>query len=76
MALNCDPNALAQLAKCFKCLSPATLEEIQTFLLCQIANNGTGGGGGGGSGVTTFRSAWLDWSAGFIHGAAGLQQQR
>ena len=46
MAISCDVNVLAQQAKCFKCNSPATLAEIQTYLLCQILNNGTGGGGG------------------------------
>lgn len=45
MSISCDPNSLAQAAKCFKCESINTLLEIQTYLLCQIANNGTGGGG-------------------------------
>lgn len=45
MPISCDPNDLAQLAKCFKCLPPATLQEIITYLLCQINNNGSTGGG-------------------------------
>lgn len=45
MAISCDPNSLAQAAKCFKCLSPATLKEVKVYLLCQIvANGGTSGG--------------------------------
>ncbi len=50
MAISCDPNDLAAAARCFKCLSGATLEEVQTYLLCQILNIGGAGGGGGGSG--------------------------
>jgi hypothetical protein len=56
--INCDPNTLAMLAKCFKCLSLATHLEVQTYLLCQIVNTiGTGGGGTvnqliAGSGIT------------------------
>jgi hypothetical protein len=42
----CDPNALANLAKCFACLSDKQRAEVQTYLLCQIqANGGTGSGG-------------------------------
>jgi len=33
--MNCDPNVLAEAARCFDCLSPATLEQIQTYLMCQ-----------------------------------------
>lgn len=32
-----DPNVLAAQAKCFKCLPPATLYEVKTQLLCQLA---------------------------------------
>jgi hypothetical protein len=39
MSLSCDPNDLAQAAKCFKCLMPVTQLEVQTYLLCQIYNN-------------------------------------
>lgn len=46
MALSCDPNSLQALAKCFHCLSPGTLLEVQTYLLCQIASNPSGGGSG------------------------------
>ena len=45
MAISCDPNDLAALARCFKCLPPGTLTEVQTYLLCQILNNGGTGGG-------------------------------
>lgn len=38
MSLDCDPNALAAAARCFKCLLPVTQLEVQTYLLCQIAN--------------------------------------
>jgi len=51
MAISCDPNDLAALAKCFKCLPPATLQQIQAYLLCQIVNNGGTGGGGLPTGV-------------------------
>lgn len=47
MAISCDPNDLAAAARCFKCLSGATLEEVQTYLLCQILNSGGTGGSGG-----------------------------
>lgn len=43
MAISCDPNDLAALAKCFKCLPLATLQEVQTYLLCQIFNGGVSG---------------------------------
>lgn len=33
--MNCDPNALAEAAACFDCLSPRTLMEVETYLLCQ-----------------------------------------
>ena len=50
MATSCDPNSLAQSARCFKCLAPETLLEIQVMLLCQVLN-GAGGGGSSGGGV-------------------------
>jgi hypothetical protein len=34
MALSCQPDTLAQLAKCLKCLSGTTLVEAQVYLLC------------------------------------------
>lgn len=37
MALNCDPNALAQAATCFDCLSPNTQLAVQTYLLALLA---------------------------------------
>lgn len=33
--MNCDPNTLALAAKCFSCLGPRTLTDIETYLLCQ-----------------------------------------
>ena len=36
--MNCDPNALAAAARCFSCLPPSTLHEVDTYLLCQSAN--------------------------------------
>src|SRR6266478_5442908 len=38
MALTCQPDALAALAKCFKCIGPATNLEVQVYLLCQVLN--------------------------------------
>jgi hypothetical protein len=37
MAQSCEPNDLAAAAKCFKCLSPDTLLQVQTFLLARLA---------------------------------------
>ncbi len=39
----CDPHSLQSLAKCFQCLSPVTLQQIQTYLLCQLNNSGVAG---------------------------------
>jgi hypothetical protein len=39
--VNCDTNALALSAKCFDCLSPVTLLEVQTYLLAVIAGVST-----------------------------------
>jgi len=39
--MNCDPNALADAARCFSCLGPATLTEVETYLLCLIATGVT-----------------------------------
>jgi hypothetical protein len=46
--MDCDPNDLAQLAKCFDCLPPIVLQQIQAYLLCQIVIGGgiTPGGSG------------------------------
>jgi len=41
--VNCDPNSLAQAARCFQCLLPKTLAEIETYLLCQWSNHLTPG---------------------------------
>lgn len=38
--MNCDPNALAQAARCFSCLPPHILDGIKTYLLCQWENAG------------------------------------
>lgn len=35
--ISCDPNALAQAAKCLACLQPEVLRWVRTYLLCQIA---------------------------------------
>lgn len=32
--MNCDPNALIENAKCFDCLSPASLIEVKSYLIC------------------------------------------
>lgn len=73
MAINCDPDALAALAKCFKCQS-GNLTEIQTYLLCQILNNGGTGGGSG----KTFQSALFPVNVTAIanvpHGLGGMPQ--
>lgn len=34
--MNCDTNNLALLAKCFACLPPRTLLEVETLLLCRL----------------------------------------
>lgn len=62
MAVSCDPNDLQALAKCFQCLPNATLQQIQTYLLCLIANSG----GTTGSCATTsavISGTDIDWSA-------------
>jgi len=51
MAVTCTTSNLSELAACFSCLSPQELQAIQTYLLCQLANDG--GGGGGGDTITT-----------------------
>lgn len=51
--MSCDPNELAELAKCFACLNPKQADAVRNYLLCQINENGGGGGGGG---VTSFNS--------------------
>jgi len=42
MAIDCNTNNLQAQAKCFQCLPGATLQQIQTYLLCQILSNGVG----------------------------------
>jgi len=49
--MDCDPNALAALAKCLQCLSPTSLLEVQTYLLCQIGNSAAISGAGNFSGA-------------------------
>lgn len=39
MALSCQPNNLASLATCFKCLSITTSQHVQTYLLCQLLSS-------------------------------------
>lgn len=41
MAISCDTNDLAALAKCFNCLGMATNQQIQTYLLALIAGAST-----------------------------------
>lgn len=41
MAISCDPNALVSAARCFSCLPLPTLNEIDTYLLCQWFNHKT-----------------------------------
>lgn len=41
MAINCDPNALAQAAKCFPCLPDVTNFQAQTYLLAVLAGGST-----------------------------------
>lgn len=36
--MNCDPSELMQQARCFKCIPNGMQPEVQTYLLCQIAN--------------------------------------
>jgi hypothetical protein len=43
MALSCEPNDLAQLAKCFQCLSQGQRDAIHTYLLCTLAAGGAAG---------------------------------
>lgn len=73
----CEPNDLISLARCFNCLSPSTLLEVQTYLLCQIMLNGGGGGGGAtevfaGNGLapdvtpTATAAIWIDKDSGVI----------
>jgi hypothetical protein len=37
--MNCDPNALIEAAKCFRCLPPGMTREMLVYLLCQWANS-------------------------------------
>lgn len=37
MAVDCDPNALQEAAKCFKCIPQGAQAEVQTYLLAVIA---------------------------------------
>lgn len=37
MPISCDPNDLAELAKCFSCLNPVQLAQVQTYLLALLA---------------------------------------
>lgn len=40
--MNCDPNALMEAAKCFRCIPAGEQAAIQIYLLCQWANMPTG----------------------------------
>lgn len=39
MAISCDPNALLDASKCFKCIPSGTQSEVMIYLLQQIAGN-------------------------------------
>lgn len=41
MAVNCDPNALLDAAKCFRCVPDGMQAAVQTFLLAVIAGGST-----------------------------------
>jgi hypothetical protein len=41
MAVNCDPNALLDAAKCFRCIPDGMQAPVQTFLLAVIAGGST-----------------------------------
>jgi len=43
--MSCEPNTLAESARCFCGFSAEALLEIQTYLLCQIVESGIAGGG-------------------------------
>jgi hypothetical protein len=63
MAIDCNTNNLQAQAKCFQCLPGATLQQIQTYLLCQILNNGGTGGGGTCTSTSAIISGTdIDWS--------------
>lgn len=50
MAIACDTNSLLDSAKCYNnCIPQGMQMAVLIYLMCQIANNGTGGGGGGGT---------------------------
>lgn len=36
--MNCDPKALMEAAKCFRCIPRGSLKEVMIYLLCQWAN--------------------------------------
>jgi hypothetical protein len=44
--MDCSPDALAELIPCFLNQEAGTLDAIETYLVCQLANGGGGGGGG------------------------------
>ena len=37
--MNCDPNALMEAAKCFKCIPRKSQREVLIYLFCQLAND-------------------------------------
>lgn len=51
--MTCDPTALIDASRCIEsCIPAGLMPAVEIYLLCQIANNGTGGGSGGGIEVT------------------------
>jgi hypothetical protein len=49
MSVNCDPNALLEAARCYRCIPKGMQDEVITWLLCQVANQSGGGGGTNGT---------------------------
>jgi hypothetical protein len=47
MAIACDSTSLVANASCYECQIPQGMQmAVLIYLMCQIANNGTGGGAG------------------------------
>lgn len=47
MAVICDPKPLLAASKCFSCLTPVQMQQVQTYLLCQLLNSLASGGASG-----------------------------
>ena len=44
MSVSCNTDDLIQASACFRCIPPGLIPDVNTFLLCQIANIPGGGG--------------------------------